>query len=237
MPDVVIDQQEAIRSIARLRGLERGADPGVRREAAAVRESLEQGVGKTIRRAEAARVLDVTQSALDRWINRGEVSAVLTPSGRREVPLDEVVTLLMELEDAKRTEARPLAHVIRERRRRSEAAVDLDRLLPRSARPRRHRIPELQSLAYHRLVGERLDDRMVEDARRRLQQWRDRKNVHPTWVEAWENVLSKPLGEIVRTIGADSKRASELRQTSPFAGVLSEQERRRLVNGVEQRFG
>jgi len=48
-------------------------------------------------------------------------------------------------------------------------------------------------------------------------------------------VLALPLPRIAKTISADTKRARELRQTSPFAGVLTEQERRRLLRAVEER--
>jgi hypothetical protein len=44
-----------------------------------------------------------------------------------------------------------------------------------------------------------------------------------------------PLPEVAKAISSDTARARELRQTSPFAGALTEQERRRLVQAVEER--
>jgi hypothetical protein len=41
--------------------------------------------------------------------------------------------------------------------------------------------------------------------------------------------------EIQRVLRSDSKRARELRQTSPFVGVVTEQERRRIIETVEAR--
>ena len=43
------------------------------------------------------------------------------------------------------------------------------------------------------------------------------------------------LPQIQRTLRSDSKRARELRQTSPFVGVVTEQERRRIIETVEER--
>jgi excisionase family DNA binding protein len=226
---------KAIENILRLRRAERLADSHLRAEIATAREFLEGLVGPTVRPADAARLLGVSQPALLRWTEKGEISSVMTPQGRREIPLSELVGLLDEIELV-RDEAtgRPLARVVRNRRRRAEEAVDLDRLLPRRRR-RGHRTAELQALAYHRLVAERLDERIVDEARRRLRRWRASGRVHPRWIEEWERVLAMPLPQIAKTIGADTRHARELRQTSPFAGVLSEHERRRLTKAVEER--
>lgn len=229
------DMPRAIEEILRLRRAERLADRALRAELRTVREFLEDIAGPTITRAEAARLLGLSQTALDRWIAKDEISSVITPLGRREIPLSELVELLEDVERVRGTGIRrPLAAVIRERRRRSSESVDLDRLLPRR-RPRTHRVPELQALAYHRLVAERLDEDVVDDARRRLHRWRQNGRIHPRWAEEWEGILATPLERIAKTISADTQRARELRQTSPFAGVLNEQERRRLLRAVEER--
>jgi hypothetical protein len=228
------DIRQMVEEILRLRRAEDLADPPLRGELRSVREFLEELTGPTVSRAQAARLLGVSQTALDRWIGKGEITAVLTPQGRREIPLSELVGLLEEIEQLGDRSGRPLASVIRERRRRSADDVDLDRLIPRRGR-RGHRVAELQALAYHRLVAERLDEDIVDNARRRLRRWRSQGRVDPRWAEEWERVLELPLPRIAKTISADTKRARELRQTSPFAGVLTEQERRRLLHAVEER--
>lgn len=225
---------EAIEHILRLRDAERRAEPAVRVAIGGAREFIERTVGATVRAATAARLLGVSQTALNRWLDKGEIASVLTPDGRRELPLAELLDLLEEAERLGVMNAsRPLAAVLRERRGAAEAAVDIDRLLPR--RSRNHRTAELHALAYHRLVAERLDDHVVEHARRRLARWRTEGRIHPQWAKQWENILALPLSQIAKEISADTPRARELRQTSPFAGVLNEHERRRLVELVEQR--
>jgi hypothetical protein len=84
-------------------------------------------------------------------------------------------------------------------------------------------------------VAERLDEHVVEEARRRLRRWRQNGRIDTRWADEWDRILSMPLRGIARAIGADSPRARALRQTSPFAGVLTEQERRRLARAVEER--
>ena len=55
------------------------------------------------------------------------------------------------------------------------------------------------------------------------------------WAMEWGRILEMPIYRIAKTISSDTPRARELRQTSPFAGVLSEQERRELGRAVENR--
>lgn len=235
MPKRSEHTREAVHNILRLRRAERLADRRLRDELEPVREFLEGIVGPTVSRAETARLLDVSQTALDRWIDKGEISVVLTPRGRREVPLSELVELLEEVESARNDRAsRPLAPVISQRRRRSSETIDLDRLLPRRRRPG-HRKAELSALAYHRLVAERLDEQLVAQARRRLSRWRQDGRIHPRWAEEWEQILAMPLPRIAKAISTDTVRARELRQSSPFAGALTEQERQRLLRAVEER--
>jgi hypothetical protein len=226
---------EAIGHILRLRRAERLADARVRAELAPVRAYLEGLVGPTVGRAQAARLLGLSQTALDRWIDKGEIAAVLTPRGRREIPLGELVALLEEAAPAgDGAPRRSVADVIGGRRRRAQELVDLDRLLPRRRR-RSHRVPEMHALAYHRLIAERLDARLVDEARGRVRRWREQGRLHPRWAEEWERLLAMPLPRIAGALSADTPHARALRQTSPFAGVLTEQERRRLRQAVEER--
>ena len=225
---------ETFDNIVRLRRAEQKASGSLRADIAVVRESLERSQG-SIRPADAARILGITPPSLIRWLDAGEIASVMTPDGHREIPVRELVSLVEDVERARREgSARPVSHVIKSRRRRAVETVDLDRLLPRR-RPRGHRTAELQSLAYHRLVAERLDEEVVETARRTLDRWRAAGRIDERWAGEWERILAKPVAQIARAIAADSPRARELRQTSPFAGMLSEQERRRLVRSVEDR--
>lgn len=227
---------QALEHLRTLRRAELRTDPELRRQLGEARDFLEQLIGPTISRAVAARLLNVSQTALARWVDRGEIATVLTPRGRREIPLSELVELVEDVDQLDPGLGQPLARVIRERQRRSNEEIDVDRLLPRPRRRLRgHRVADLQSLAYHRLVAERLDEQLVDEARRRLRRWREQGRLHQRWAEEWEEILELPLPKIARRISADSNHARDLRQTSPFAGALTEQERKRLLRGVEER--
>jgi hypothetical protein len=225
---------ETIHQILRLRRSERLTDGQVRADLAAVREFLEGSIGPTVRPAAAARALGVSHTGLNRWLDKNEIASVMTPEGRREIPVRELVGLIEDAEQLNvRGSRRPLAAVLNKRHRSAEE-IDIDRLLP-PRRERGHRAAELQALAYHRLIAERMDDALAEEARRKLQNWRASGRIHPRWADEWERVLALPLSQLQRAISADTARARELRQTSPFAGALPEHERRRLLRAVEQR--
>ena len=227
---VIADREQLIRNILRLRRAERGCQ--LSEDIAAVRADLERGVGPTVSRALSARLLNVSQTALDRRIEQGEVPVVMTPRGRREVPLSALVALV-EAVDVQRAgkEARPVSAVMRERR------ADAERLDPKGGRlgdqpARGHRSAEVRSLAYHRAVAQRLERVVVDDARHRLRRWRHEERIDPRYAERWERLLDSPLATIRRVIAQDSEYSRDLRQNSPFAGTLTAQERRRVLDAV-----
>src|SRR5207247_3005200 len=135
-----------IRALARLRRVRRQVEPHLRAEIAAIEEDLQELVGTTVRPADAARTLGLSEPALKRWLDNGQIASVLTPRGRREVPVSELLDLVEQVERARASGlARPLTRVIRNRSRVAEETVDIDRLLPRS-RTHTHRTAELQAL-------------------------------------------------------------------------------------------
>jgi hypothetical protein len=65
-----------------------------------------------------------------------------------------------------------------------------------------------------------------------LFRWRAQERIDERYAERWEQLLSQPLPEIRRALVDESEDYDDLRQTSPFAGFLSEPERRRIVREV-----
>ncbi len=96
-----------------------------------------------------------------------------------------------------------------------------------------HRIPELRSIAFHRLVAERLDDELLATARDRVEGWiRERGPVAALWAECWREILARPLPEITRLLTEDTERMRDLRQVTPFAGAVEPRERWRIIREV-----
>lgn len=227
---VIAEREQLIRNILRLRRAERGHPAG--EDIAAVRADLERTVGSTVSRALSARLLSVSQTALDRRIEQGDVPVVMTARGRREVPLSALVELIEAVDEQRAgKQARPVAAVMRERR------ADAERLDPPTAllgdQPRSgHRDAEVRSLAYHRAVAQRLDRAAIDEARHRLRRWRREGRIDSRYAERWEALLDGPPSTIRRVIGQDSQSSRDLRQNSPFAGTLTAQERRRVLDAL-----
>lgn len=97
-----------------------------------------------------------------------------------------------------------------------------------------HRIAEARSLALHREVARVLRERpaVLETVRARVERWRQEgSGAHP-YAEAWSRVLSRDLDSIEAFITDPGQTARDLRQSSPFAGILDPRARWRVLREV-----
>jgi hypothetical protein len=226
---VVEQKRELFENIVRLRRAGRSL-PG-NRDLSTVRISLERELGETVSRRLAARVLGVTHTALNRWIDAGDFPVIYTPSGRLEVP----VNALLRLREA--VEADQGAHGGRYRlaptmARQREAAMRLKLTDRKLGAGSSHNRAWARSLAYHSAIASRLDEPMVDEARHVLRRWRQQGRIDRPYAARWEGVLDQPTPEIRDALLDESAAADDLRQNSPFAGLLSEPERRRILSAV-----
>jgi hypothetical protein len=224
----VIDRKQRLfDGIVRLRRAERRGVPD--EDLVAVRTILEEDLGETMSRRLAARLLGVDHKALDRWIRSGDLSVVHTASGRTEVPVSEVVELFEAVAESRASGTRSRHHLepsLSAARRRAEDMRPAE--LAAGGGTNGHARAERRSLAYHRAVARRLRRPMVDEALRLLWKWHQQGRIDERYAEQWERVLRRPLRDVRRIIGEDSQRGRDLRQNSPFAGTLSEAERRRI---------
>lgn len=97
-----------------------------------------------------------------------------------------------------------------------------------------HRLAEARSLALHRAVAERLrmHPELLDRARQRVHSWLEDGTVARPYAEAWLALLRGTLEEVTAAIVDTGERARDLRQCSPFAGVLDPRERWRILRGV-----
>lgn len=219
--------------IVRLRRAEREAPKS--RDLVAVRAELEKELGGTVSPSLAATLLGVSHTAVRRWIGSGDMPVVLDGRGRKAVPVSALVDLYESVR-AERESGRRRRHTL-------EPAMIAGRERARALQPRalideepaegdRHRLAQLRSLAYHRALARRLRRQMVDDARHVLWEWRERGVIDPRYADEWESVLDRPVREIRRVLTSDDPRAHDLRQNSPFAGLLTEAERQRILEEI-----
>jgi hypothetical protein len=100
-----------------------------------------------------------------------------------------------------------------------------------------HQLAEERSLALHCEVARRLRDRpeLLEPARERVRSWLETGCVSVFWADAWREVLDGTVEEVVARITDRSERARDLRQTSPFAGVLDPRVRWEILRRLSGR--
>jgi hypothetical protein len=226
-------KRELFENIARLRRASREAPQN--RDIVAVRSALERDLGETVSQRLAASLLGVSHTALRRWIEAGDLPTIYSRSGRTEIPVQSLLELYEAVQLQRRTGARR-RHVLEPSL--SEARNRAQQLRPRELVPEEeaqghgHGRADRRALAYHRALGRRLRRSMVEQARQRLWQWRAEGRIDARHADQWEAVLERPVREVRQIISEDTPRGRDLRQNSPFAGMLSEAERRRLLQEI-----
>jgi hypothetical protein len=233
----LIDRKiRAFHGLIRLRRAERQLPPN--EDLVAVRSLLEDDLGETMSRRLAARLLGVHHRSITRWIDSGDLPVIHTAAGNTEVPVANVIDLYEAVAEI-REEGSRKRHVL-------EPSLTAGRNHADSLRPNQlvaqpsaddeavggHRRADLRSLAYHRALARRLRRPMADDALKLLWKWRDQGTIDGRYADEWEQLLRRPVSEIRRVIGEDTQRARDLRQNSPFAGMLSEPERRRINDEI-----
>jgi hypothetical protein len=97
----------------------------------------------------------------------------------------------------------------------------------------KHRIIEARSLAMHCLIARKIaaDPALLDVARRNLRTWSTRYGDGlPRALEEWRAILERPWPEIAVIMTDAGETGARLRQSSPFAGVLTAAERRRVYD-------
>ena len=85
-----------------------------------------------------------------------------------------------------------------------------------------------QSLWLHRAVAGRVaidPDTSLERARLNIKHMRSAHRSDVPWLRQWETILDRGPEQVMRVLVSESQESAELRQNSPFAGVLTERQR------------
>ena len=196
---------------------------------AAARVVLEEELGPTVSRRLAAELLGLSHTGLRRWIEREDIPVVYTESGRVEVPVAALLDLY-ELVAAERDAGR--GHVLEPAMLNAQKRADrlpAELLFDVDIDEGGHREAQVRGLAYHRALAKRLTARMVSDARQVVADWEHGGRIDPVYATAWRELLSRPVADVRRHLEADTPEMADLRQNSPFAGMLTERERRAVL--------
>jgi hypothetical protein len=101
-----------------------------------------------------------------------------------------------------------------------------------------HRLAEERSVAYHRAIAERFEVKpeALENARQRVQSWLAREGGATFYARKWAEVLAGDPASVAAFLVERSELATELRQSSPFAGALTPQERWKIWGETRERL-
>lgn len=102
-----------------------------------------------------------------------------------------------------------------------------------------HRLAEERSIAYHRVIAERLQSRpeILEMARQRVQTWLSSPLTGGQfYAQKWAEILAGDVSSIAAFLVDRSELAIELRQSTPFAGALKPEERLRIFHETRDHF-
>ena len=101
-----------------------------------------------------------------------------------------------------------------------------------------HRLIDERSLAFERLIAAKLrsDPTLLEKARGNLGRWLETcsAGARPDLLE-WQRLLSGPFNDLLALMEATDERATRLRQSSPFCGILTPEERLGIIREFQAR--
>jgi hypothetical protein len=101
-----------------------------------------------------------------------------------------------------------------------------------------HQLGQERSIAYHRLIAERLRQKpeILERARERVNGWLASTPNPQFHARKWAEILAGDISSIADFLVERSELAYELRQSTPFAGALKPQERWKIWRETRERF-
>ena len=94
-----------------------------------------------------------------------------------------------------------------------------------------HRILDARSLALHCKIAQKIEREpaLLNKAKTNLERWSAKApEPKPRYLAEWKEILERPWPEIAETITSMRDESTRLRSSSPFAGILSDEERDRV---------
>ncbi len=90
----------------------------------------------------------------------------------------------------------------------------------------------LRSLWLHRAVAGKFvadPNRAIATARANIRRFREIQPRAASWLDAWDRILDAGPERILETMTSTSREAVDLRQNTPFVGLLSDAEQRAVI--------
>lgn len=103
-----------------------------------------------------------------------------------------------------------------------------------------HELRDAEKLALHERIAQHLiadPNRVIAIARSNLTRWHTAQAVEDVYVQEWQQILTTlSISDLVQLITADTDEGRRLRQSTPFVGVVSGQERAEALETARRRW-
>jgi hypothetical protein len=103
-----------------------------------------------------------------------------------------------------------------------------------------HGLRDLEKLLFHHLIADRLaqdPQRVLGIARANLDRWTSNEPDTKPYYGEWRDLLaSRSVTELIALITADDEEGRRLRQSTPFVGVVTPEERERTFAVARQQW-
>ena len=101
---------------------------------------------------------------------------------------------------------------------------------------RDHRNIDARSLAFGRAMADRLAEHpeLLDQARQTLARWLTTCSPRSkSTLEEWQAILGGPVEGVIALLTGTDERATRLRQSNPFAGLLPQEQRNEILRQFE----
>lgn len=158
---------------------------------------------------------------MDDWLSTGDVAEILGVSRQHVVDLCDRGDL-------------PCTRFGSHRRIRKSDLTEL-------ASPRLTHAQEKSLWLHQAVLGALManPDEVLKTAKDNITRWKKAHRpdgMSVRYLEQWERAIDRGVHDVVRIMVGTDERSSELRQNSPFAGVLSERQRTRVLQSFKQHW-
>ena len=93
---------------------------------------------------------------------------------------------------------------------------------------------EERSIALHREIAKRVraNPELIAMVGKNIEQWIEKSGEIPVWNE-WRKILRRPIDQIIDMMVSPGEKARQLRQSTPFCGILTPKERWKIYESFE----
>lgn len=94
----------------------------------------------------------------------------------------------------------------------------------------KYQLSDWRSLDFHKLIAEKIraNPSLVQKALSNMKRWEEQNGCHETLWDDWLVIIESGLEPLIDFMTSESDEAQRLRSSSPFVGILTQEERNEI---------